>query len=57
LVMPKDASVEETHQMCDHLEVDIKKRLPHTSTIIHVEPCSDECEQCSISCTIRDKID
>ncbi len=44
LVMPKNASVEEAHRLCDELERDIKKRLPHTSVLIHVEPCSEECD-------------
>ncbi len=48
LVMPKQASVEEAHRLCDELERDIQKRLPHTSVIIHVEPCIEECDQCPI---------
>ena len=57
LTMPKNASVEDAHQVCDHLEQDIEARLPDTSVTIHVEPCSTECEQCSVSCTLRDKND
>ena len=54
LVMPKNASVAEAHRMCDHLEQDIETQLQHnTSVIIHVEPCSIECEQCSVSCSLR----
>ena len=53
LVMPKDASVEEAHRMCDHLEQDIKDRVPHTSVTIHVEPCGIECDQCTVICNLR----
>jgi len=53
LVMPKNASVEEAHRMCDHLEQDIRKRLSHTNITIHVEPCATECEQCSVPCTLK----
>jgi len=53
LVMPRNASVEEAHRMCDHLERDIETRLPRTSVTIHVEPCTIECEQCSVSCILR----
>jgi cation diffusion facilitator family transporter len=53
LVMPKNASVDEAHQMCDHLEQDIENRLQYTSVTIHVEPCRIECEQCQISCSLR----
>jgi len=49
LVMPKNASVEEAHLMCDHLEQDIKNRLHNSNITIHVEPCSMECEQCPAS--------
>ena len=55
LVMPRNASVEDSHQMCDNLEQDIKSRLPHTSITIHVEPGDVDCTQCSVSCTLRDK--
>ncbi len=55
LVMPKNASVADAHRMCDRLEQRIKDRLPNTSITIHVEPCSEECRQCSVSCTIRDE--
>lgn len=39
LVMKADTSVEDSHKVADHLEHEIKKRLPHTSVLIHVEPC------------------
>ena len=54
LVMPKEASVEEAHLLCDHLEQEIKNRLPDSSVTIHVEPCSNECDQCLVStCSLR----
>ncbi len=54
LMLPKNASVEEAHQMCDHLEEDLKSRLPNSNVIIHVEPCDIECGQCKISsCSLR----
>jgi cation diffusion facilitator family transporter len=54
LMMPKNASVEEAHQMCDHLEEDMKNRLPNSNVTIHVEPCNVECEQCLVdSCSLR----
>lgn len=54
LVMPKGVSLEQAHQMCDHLEVDIEKKLPNSSVTIHVEPCDIECTQCTVlSCSLR----
>ncbi len=54
LVIPKNASLEDAHGMCDHLEEDIESRLPNSSVTIHVEPCDIECEQCYVvSCVLR----
>jgi cation diffusion facilitator family transporter len=54
LMLPKNISVEESHKMCDHLEEDLKSRLPNSNVIIHVEPCDVECGQCKISsCSLR----
>ena len=53
LVMPKDISVEEAHQMCDHLEQDIKSKLKRASVTIHVEPCREECDNCSVPPDLR----
>jgi cation diffusion facilitator family transporter len=55
LVMPRTVNVEEAHRMCDHLEQDIEKRLSQTNVTIHVEPCTIECEQCSVNCALRQK--
>lgn len=53
LVMPKSLSVAAAHDMCDHLERDIKKKLRHTDVTIHVEPCEDKCLWCSLVCDNR----
>lgn len=53
LVMPKDVSLEGAHRICDQLEYDIADRLRHTNVIIHVEPCSEDCDQCPVSCDSR----
>ena len=55
LVMPRNASVDAAHKMCDHLEQDIEYRLHRTSVTIHVEPCSIECEECQVSCSLRQR--
>ncbi len=54
LVMPKNTSVEAAHQMCDHLEQDMRNIWPNSSVTIHVEPCGIDCEQCLVSsCSLR----
>ncbi len=54
LLIPRNASLEEAHLMCYHLEEDIESRLPNSSVTIHVEPCTIECQQCFVvSCSLR----
>ena len=55
LVMPRHVSVEDAHNMCDHLEQDIKAKLPNANVVIHVEPCTEnDCVRCSIAtCDLR----
>jgi len=53
LVMDKDINLEQAHQICDQIETTIRNGLPEASVTIHIEPCSDECEQCSVICSKR----
>jgi cation diffusion facilitator family transporter len=55
MVMPRHVSVEDAHDMCDHLEQDIKAKLPNANVVIHVEPCiENDCVRCSITiCDLR----
>ena len=55
LVMPKKVSLEEAHKMTDHLEQDIRHKLPRTDVTIHVEPCDETCDWCAFSCKMRKK--
>ena len=50
LVVSRDLHVETAHKLTDHLEEDIKAKLPHTDVIIHLEPCEGNCEACHIKC-------
>lgn len=38
LVLEKSVTLEQAHSLCDHLEADIKVRLPHSVVNIHCEP-------------------
>jgi len=53
LVMPKHITLEEAHEMCDHLEKDMRTQLRRTDITIHVEPCDGKCAACSIKCEKR----
>jgi len=46
LVVPKNQPVGDAHDFCDHLEKDIKEKIPNLSILIHIEPCEAECEIC-----------
>lgn len=46
LVVPKKQLVVDAHDFCDHLEKDIKERIPNLSILIHIEPCETDCEIC-----------
>jgi cation diffusion facilitator family transporter len=56
LVVPKDASVHEAHSVCDHLENDMRKTLPRSNFSIHIEPCTIECVNCSVTCNLKSSI-
>jgi len=53
LVVAKDTTVEEAHDLSDHLESDILTEFPRTSISIHVEPCNETCDGCSSLCRIE----
>ena len=53
LVMAKDISLEQAHQICDRIEAEIQSQLSETSVTIHAEPCDNQCEQCSAICSKR----
>ena len=51
LVVPRGLSVKQGHDLVDDLERDIKKELPHTTVVVHIEPCDEMCERCKMSPT------
>lgn len=56
LVMARNASLEQAHGMCDHLEQDITSKLKDASINIHVEPCgTTECSRCAAVCSLHEK--
>ncbi len=58
LVMPGTISVEQSHDLADHLESDLLVEYPRAHVTIHVEPCRegcDGCNRCGSFCTYHDK--
>lgn len=48
LVVPRDLTIAEVHDLCDLVELKINERLPMVSVLVHAEPCADEdCTACS----------
>jgi cation diffusion facilitator family transporter len=50
LVVCREKSVDVAHDLCDHLEADIKNAIPSVSLTIHVEPCKIEADRCDEEC-------
>lgn len=51
LTVPRDATVEQAHDLSDHLESDLKTEFPGASITIHQEPCGMDCEACGLKGT------
>jgi len=50
LVMNRNINLQQAHEVCDRIEVDIETKLGGTNVTIHVEPCDGMCEQCTAAC-------
>lgn len=55
LVVARDFTVEQSHELADRMEDEIHQHLKNANVLIHIEPCTDEdCNQCLGEC-IRPK--
>jgi len=53
IVVNKDLSVKQAHDICDEITSKIKMQFPKTEVMIHTEPCLDECGgNCKGTCSI-----
>ncbi|MFZ4548553.1 MAG: cation diffusion facilitator family transporter [Bacteroidales bacterium] len=53
LVVNKDLTVKQAHDICDDITIKIKAQFPKTEVMIHTEPCLDQCGgHCKGSCAI-----
>jgi cation diffusion facilitator family transporter len=53
LVVSKSLTLTEAHELCYHLEEDLKKAFPTMSVMIHIEPCGSNCISCRIECKAK----
>jgi cation diffusion facilitator family transporter len=49
MIVPRNLSVKEGHDLVDHLEHDIKKELPRSVIVVHMEPCDANCDSCKLN--------
>lgn len=49
ILVDKDMSIEEAHELAHHLEEDIQTNF-EKDVVIHVEPCIEKCEACVEEC-------
>jgi cation diffusion facilitator family transporter len=55
LVVPGEVSVTQSHDLADHLELDLLVEYPRANVTIHIEPCHKGCNRCGSFCTYYDK--
>lgn len=54
LVVPQCRTILEAHQLCDQIEKDLQAQFPHSSILIHSEPCQSKyCAQCRAMCACK----
>jgi len=46
LVVPMNLSIKDGHSLVEELERDIKKELPGSIIVVHIEPCDENCDKC-----------
>jgi cation diffusion facilitator family transporter len=50
LVVPKLMTVEAGHTLSHQIMADIEKSLAHSHILVHIEPCTMECQLCEVAC-------
>lgn len=53
LVMAREISLEQAHEICSQVEAEIQSALSEASVVIHAEPCDGQCKRCSAICSQR----
>jgi len=46
IIVPHDVSVKDGHDFVDEVEIQIRKDLPGSVIVIHIEPCDEDCSRC-----------
>jgi cation diffusion facilitator family transporter len=48
LVVPRKSTVESSHALSRSIANELRKCLEHSQVLVHIEPCSGECEGCRL---------
>lgn len=48
LIVSQDRSIKEAHDICDKIEDGIENKLKKTSIMIHIEGCTNSCNDCKL---------
>lgn len=46
IIVPHDVSVKDGHSYVEEIENQIKKDLPGSVIVVHIEPCDEDCRRC-----------
>jgi divalent metal cation (Fe/Co/Zn/Cd) transporter len=55
LTMAKSLTLAEAHIVCNQIEDELHATLPNANIMIHCEPCGDQCMECTVICTERQR--
>ncbi len=55
LVFPRTMPIRDIYDTCRDLEQKIKARLYRADVVIKVEPCQEECRECSFDCSLEEE--
>ncbi|MCX6826716.1 MAG: hypothetical protein NTV06_05545 [candidate division Zixibacteria bacterium] len=52
LVQCRHVNLQDAHLVCDHLEQELRAKIPTVNITIHVEPCEDDCINSKDKCKV-----
>ncbi len=56
LIVDKDMSVEDSHELCHRLEAWMNERYGNCNVTVHFEPCKGNCPTCKMTCDERSDV-
>lgn len=53
LLICRNSSIEEAHEISENLEEILKKHTPQIDAVVHLEPCNKDCDMTEHTCSIK----